>query len=101
MNPQSFGQYIRDLRLKKGWTQNDLCEKADITFTYLSKIENNKAAPPSEDVLIRMAVSLGENPHRLIVKAGKVPSDFQQIITSDEDTFQYLERKFRKRSSSS
>ncbi|WP_054029080.1 helix-turn-helix domain-containing protein [Bacillus sp. FJAT-28004] len=94
---QNFGEYIRSLRLKRDMKQVDVCEKANIKTAYLSKIENNKSDPPSEEVLIRIATALGENPYRMLILAGKVPMDFQHVIVSDEEVFQYLEKKVRAR----
>ncbi|HEY2493213.1 helix-turn-helix domain-containing protein [Paenibacillus sp. IHBB 10380] len=94
---ETFGQYIRSLRLNKGWTQNEVCEKANIKFTYLSKIENDKSAPPSEEVLFRLAIALEENPYWFIILAGKVPKVFQDIILNDKDTVDYLLNKVSER----
>lgn len=93
---QTFGQYIRSLRLTKKLKQTDLSEQADIKSTYLSKIENDKSDPPSEEMLIRMAIVLGENPYRMLVRAGKVPSDFQHVIVNDDEAFHYLEEKAKR-----
>jgi transcriptional regulator with XRE-family HTH domain len=97
LEDQTLGQYIRSLRHQKSWTQNELCERSDIKFTYLSKIENDKANSPSEELLIRIAVALNENPYRMLIRAGKVPTDFQNVILTDEETYQFLESKTIKR----
>jgi transcriptional regulator with XRE-family HTH domain len=93
---QTFGQYVRSLRNEKDWTQSELCERAEIKFTYLSKIENDRTSSVSENVLVRLALALHENPYRLLIRAGKVPTDFQNVILSDEESFQYLETKVHK-----
>jgi hypothetical protein len=61
----------------------------------LSKIEKDRVPPPSEDVVIRLAVALSEDPYRIVSRAGKIPSDFQEIIFQDEETFKYLKKKCR------
>jgi transcriptional regulator with XRE-family HTH domain len=66
-----------------------------VTTPYLSKIEKDRVPPPSEDVLIRLAIALNEDPHKMIVRAGKIPSDFQNVIFQDEEAFKYLKRKCR------
>lgn len=40
-----IGKVIHKLRKRKGLTQKGLCEKLDITLSYLSMIENSKANP--------------------------------------------------------
>ena len=43
-----FGVYIRDKREKKGWTQPEAAEKAEIEQSYLSKLETGKSHPSEE-----------------------------------------------------
>ncbi|WP_346853922.1 helix-turn-helix transcriptional regulator [uncultured Draconibacterium sp.] len=38
----SFGDYIKQEREKRGWTQTDLGAKLGINMTKISRIENNK-----------------------------------------------------------
>ncbi|RCW41666.1 helix-turn-helix domain-containing protein [Paenibacillus prosopidis] len=91
----SFGEYIRSLRTGKGFSQVEVAEMANVTTPYLSKIEKDRVPPPSEDVLIRLALALSEDTHRMIVRAGKIPSDFQDVILQDEEAFKYLKKKCR------
>lgn len=91
----SFGRYLKSIRLQKNFNQNDLSQQADIKNTYLSKIENDKTDPPSEEVLIRLAVALEMNPNELIIRAGKVPAEFQQLILNEPEVFQYLENRLK------
>lgn len=88
-----FGDYIKNLRIAKGLTQADISEGVGIKIPYYSRIENNRDNPPSENILLRLAAVLDEDPHHLIVKAGKVPSDFKELIIKDETVFNYLKRK--------
>ena len=39
---QSFGRRIRQLRLKKGWTQEQLAERANRHWTYIGGIERGE-----------------------------------------------------------
>lgn len=93
----SFGQYLKSCRLANGFTQGDLAEKTGVSVAYISKLENEKDEPPSEETCIKLAVALNEEPYNMIVKAGKVPSDFQQVIINDQDAFNYLKRKSKAR----
>lgn len=40
-----IGSKIRDIRIRKGLKQIELARKAEISNTYLSDIENNRANP--------------------------------------------------------
>ena len=54
-----FGSRIRQLRTDKGISLRDFADIVGIDFTYLSKIENGKVDPPSEDKIKVMASKLG------------------------------------------
>ncbi|MGF9712804.1 helix-turn-helix domain-containing protein [Paenibacillus naphthalenovorans] len=88
-----FGEYVKALRTIRGFGQKELAERANVASPYLNKIEKNKVQPPSEDILIRLALALNKDPYEMIVKAGKVPTDFQQVILNDTDAFNYLKKK--------
>ncbi|MEX0299359.1 MAG: helix-turn-helix domain-containing protein [Kordiimonas sp.] len=48
-----FGDYLRQIREKHGWTQPEAAARADIEQSYLSKVETGKSYP-SEDVFNRL-----------------------------------------------
>ncbi len=52
-----------------------------IGFTYLSKIENGRMDPPSEEVLRRMSVALGLDEWELVLRAEKVPEEARLWLT--------------------
>ena len=68
----TFGDKIRELRVYKGLSQRDLAEMVKIDFTYLSKIENSKVPPPSEEVISELAAHLDSSVEDLLVLAAKV-----------------------------
>lgn len=53
-----IGNRIKELRKKKGLSQEQLSEKADITPNYLSRIERG-TENPTLDMFIRLADALG------------------------------------------
>lgn len=53
-----IGNRIKELRKKKGLSQEELSEKADITPNYLSRIERG-TENPTMDMFIRLADALG------------------------------------------
>ena len=53
-----FPERLRTLRKEAQLSQRDLAEKVGVDFTYLSKIENARIAPPSETVLKSIAREL-------------------------------------------
>lgn len=74
----TFGEKVKELRKRHRITQRDLAEKLGINFTYVSKIENDKLeAPPSEDLIRRLAEILHSDPEILLDLAGKL--DFRRL----------------------
>ncbi|MDP9411180.1 MAG: helix-turn-helix domain-containing protein [Actinomycetota bacterium] len=80
----AFGEKVRELRKARGLSQRDLAGRAGIDFTYLSKIENARIEPPSEDVIRRVALALDADADDLIVLADKFPSDLAQELKTPE-----------------
>ena len=59
----TFGEKIRELRKAKNLGQRDLAAKVKVSFTYISKIENEKldfGDYPSEDLILQA----GQGPRR-------------------------------------
>lgn len=48
-----FGDYLRQIREKNGWTQPEAAARAEIEQSYLSKLETGKSYP-SEDIFSRL-----------------------------------------------
>jgi transcriptional regulator with XRE-family HTH domain len=57
-DPRSVGDRIRDERVRAGLTVLELAELTGLSRTYLVRLENDKAANPSLDVLYRIAQAL-------------------------------------------
>lgn len=79
-----FGECIRQLRLEKRLSQRDLAVKVGIDFTYLSKIENGRVAPPSDQVIRKLGKELGADPEALLALAAKVSQeDLRKTVARD------------------
>src|SRR5207244_2732679 len=74
-----FGRRLRELRKQKNISQRDLATQVAVDFTYLSKIEGGRLAPPSEDVIRRLAQALDTDENELINLAGKIPKDRKAV----------------------
>lgn len=61
---------IKELRLKRGWTQTKLAEKAGIRQGVLSYIESGRTKHPRIDTLSAIAAALGVPVEKLMKKAG-------------------------------
>ena len=78
--PESFGSWLREKRLARGYTLRKFAEQVGISPTYLSHVEQNIADPPTADRVKTMARLLGENADEMIALAGRVPEDLPGII---------------------
>ncbi len=89
--PLSFGQRLRELRKAKNYTQRELAKKAQIDFTYLSKIENDiPGFRPSEDVIRRLARVLAADPEELVLLAEKIPKTIQRSMAKNPKAAAFL-----------
>lgn len=80
-----FGTYIRERRAALDRTGQPLslrqfAGELGIEPAYLSKIEREVFAPPSEQLIIKIAARLGEDPDVLLALGGKVASEIKAEI---------------------
>jgi len=61
----SFGVALRQLRMRKGWSQEALAAQADLNRGYVGDLERNLAVP-SLGTLEKLAAALDCKPSRLI-----------------------------------
>lgn len=79
-----FGKRIRKLRLEMHLSQRALADTVGVNFTYLSKIENNKVDPPSDEVISKLAVALNADKEELLTLAAKVSrSEVREAVAGD------------------
>lgn len=71
---RAFGDTIRDLRKKKGLSQEDLCHLAEISRSFLSEIERG-VKQPTISTLFVLAENLG-------VKAATIVSKVEKSLSS-------------------
>ena len=96
----TFGQYIRTVREKcfkedRSYSVRQVAQRIGVEPSYLSKIERDQVAPPSEATINRLAQELGEDSDLLLAMAGKVSSDLQHIILHRPQLFAELLRQLR------
>jgi transcriptional regulator with XRE-family HTH domain len=67
-----FGQLLRDLRLQREWTLQELARESQMTATYLGLLERGLNLP-SLTAVINLAFTLGVDPGELVrhVAAGR------------------------------
>lgn len=55
---QTFGSFLREKRIACGLTLRGMAAKLDLSPVYMSNIENDRRAAPSQEYLERMAMLL-------------------------------------------
>ena len=88
-----FGDRIRDLRKSKNLSQRALGDMVGVTFTYISKVENEKldfGDYPSEDLIRKLAEALGTDVDELFLLAKKIPAQIRQRVMERPDAFRKI-----------
>jgi transcriptional regulator with XRE-family HTH domain len=88
-----FGARIRELRQAKNLTLRDLAKKVKVTFTYLSKIENQKLSFgefPSDELIVKLARALDADADELLLLAEKIPDTIRKRVLQRPDVFRKM-----------
>jgi len=96
----AFGAYLRKRReeLLDGspeFSIRKLAAKIGVQPSYISKVEREEVAPPSEPTIVRWAETLGEDPDVLLALAGKVSADLRDAIVKRPKVFAELIRELK------
>ncbi|MED1203858.1 helix-turn-helix domain-containing protein [Heyndrickxia acidicola] len=81
-----IGQKIKNLRLKKGLTQEELGERTDLSKGYISQLERDLSSP-SIDTLFNVLEVLGCPPKEFFDEEERV----QKVIYKEEDRTSYVD----------
>ena len=88
-----FGQKIRELRQARNLSQRELAGKVGVTFTYISKIENDKidfGDYPSESLISKLAIALNADEDELLLLAEKIPPSIKKRVLKRPDVFRRI-----------
>jgi transcriptional regulator with XRE-family HTH domain len=89
----TFGEQIKRLRKARNFSQRDLAGKVKVSFTYISKIENEKldfGDYPSEELILKLAKALEANADELLLLAKKIPESVRKRVIQRPDVFRKL-----------
>ena len=84
---------VRALRKAKNLGQRALAEACGVSFTYSSKIENQRldfGDYPSAEVIAKIAAALEADRDELLVLAEKVPEPIRRRVLERPDAFRKL-----------
>ncbi len=98
---QSFGRFVRRRREERresdsSFSVRQVAQRIGVEPSFLSKVERDEAAPPSEEKIVALARELGEDPDVLLAMSGKVSSDLKAAILKRPALFATLIRELKK-----
>jgi transcriptional regulator with XRE-family HTH domain len=89
-----FGQILRQLRTKTGIGIKRLAPELKVTYSYLSKLENNEISPSAE-LVDRVAKYFHYDRDNLLISAGKIPDEVLAILRQHpDDALKFLREHF-------
>jgi transcriptional regulator with XRE-family HTH domain len=96
----SFGRFIREARERRqgddvSFSLRQVAQRIGVEPSYLSKVERDEVAPPSEATIVRLARELDEDPDVLLAMAGKISSDLAATIRKRPRLFAQLIRELK------
>ena len=89
---ETFGQRVKRLRRERDLTQRQVAAALGLDFTYLSKVENGRGEPPSEETVRKLATILGTDEEELLALAGRVPAELRVRAQRDVKFARFLRR---------
>ena len=93
---EEFGTVLRELRNNSGLGIKRLAPELGVTYSYLSKLENNQIRPSGE-LVARIARYFSYDTDRLLLAADKVPPEILRILQEHpEEAVEYLRARFGK-----
>jgi transcriptional regulator with XRE-family HTH domain len=85
MDQRSLGEYIRHLRRQAKRSLLSLAEETRISYSHLSRIENDSTVP-NPDTVVRIAAALGGDLTRMLEMADCLPREILDRIMAREET---------------
>ena len=88
----ALGDRIRELRLAEGLSQRELARRVEVGFPHISKIESG-TEPASNDLIRKIAETLGADSDGLLLLAERVPEESARIVIEKRElALQFLRR---------
>lgn len=81
--PATLGRRVADCRERLGWTQKTLADKAKLSVTFVSEIENDRRAPGTE-ALLSVAEAVGASLDYLVKGIIDAPRPRRALVLPPE-----------------
>ena len=80
----TLGETVRRLRRRKRWSLGTLAERTGLSYSHLSRVENDSASPQA-DAIARLAEALDGDLRELLELAACLPEVILQRISRQEE----------------
>ena len=87
---ESFGNKLKSERRSKGISQRGLAEKIGVDFSYISKVENDRLAPPSAETIEKIADALEISKEELLSASGKIPTNIKEMFSGNMSAIEFI-----------
>lgn len=78
----NVGELIKKVRKEKGMTQKQLADKAEISFSMISKLESGERKNPTNEILTKLASALGVSKAELVDDKAKIFAEWDEKYNS-------------------
>jgi len=85
-----FGKILKEKRMNTGLSLREFAGRVGISPGYLSDLENEKVAPPSEKLILDMARTLGIEKDELLKAAEKVDPEVAEYVAHEPRAADFL-----------
>jgi len=85
-----FGKTLKENRMNTGLSLREFAGRVEISPGYLSDLENEKVAPPSEKLILEMAKTLGIERDELLRAAEKVDPEVAEYVAQEPRATDFL-----------
>ena len=89
----TFGKFIKERRLEKGYGLREFCRKVKISPAYQSRVEKDIFVAPSAEKIIKMAEVLEGDADFFLAMGGKIHPETHEAIIATMGLWSHFIRK--------
>jgi len=94
----NLGEALRQLREAKGLGIKTVGRELDVSYSYLSKVENGHKSPSTE-LVQKLAQLYSVDPEEMLAKVAELPADIREIVQEHgKEVFELLREAYAARS---
>jgi transcriptional regulator with XRE-family HTH domain len=91
----AFGDLLREKRRAAGLSQRQLAERAEVDFSYISKLENGRLPAPADETVVRICEILKCPTDEFFAAAKKIPAELSAALGGELAALRFLQEASR------